>query len=241
MNQHREQSDLSLAIQSLSDEIRHESARMGDFIWKLPTFLQEQERIEIEKLDRYFPGNKALQDLRWEHEVPKLAQTFPRLVAESGLFSVCSFFEWSLCRLAKVVCEHSDGTSLGLEDDCAHLVGRGMYERAIAVLKSHKIRREMAARWPQVAAARKLRNCLIHAGGVLIQVDRPDELRQIVENHQYFSSDDNSRVNADYAAKIMDGPLGPQITLPPRFAHALMPYFVEHFEDMCRQAIKQAP
>jgi hypothetical protein len=91
-----------LAFQQFASSAYFEFTDVADYIWKSPRLIESEFKLEIEKLNAYFPvkgddkqdaQNIKYRKMRWQHERKKLTAIFPYLMATGNLFSIISLFE----------------------------------------------------------------------------------------------------------------------------------------------------
>jgi hypothetical protein len=169
----------------LAKEAMVEFSDLLDYIWKTPEFIEGQIEIERQKLDDYFPTFDnadsdpyvALRAFRCEHESHKLTVVFPSLMATGNLFAAVSLLEAYFLRLCQVL---ETQTSQQL----ANFRGSGL-SRLIGYLKYAGLNPHNVHEWQQVDAALKIRNCLMHANGLLSWSRDATTLRTIVNSALY--------------------------------------------------------
>ena len=170
----KEEPCLIAKLDALEFEIETEYSDLGDFIFKLPRFLESEEELESIKLDSYFPIGKDdltdhLRKLRYESEFKKINHSFPLNIANANLFLATSFFEGWLLRLAK---EFEESLKL----DFSSTRGTG-FQKLIRFFKNASIDLDSFNRIEQVYIAMKIRNCMIHTHGLMSYSRDDKEIR----------------------------------------------------------------
>jgi len=199
-----------------------------DFFWKSPSLIETQEKIELEKLrDYYSPEASVTRDLRWQGESRKLYHVFPFLLATGNLFTIVSLFEVHLLYLAKLVENH-------------HTAMLSQTQAEQGVRKVLKYLRQVGADpsqlvlWPQVDAALKIRNCFMHASGLLAWAREEQELRRIVQSRTYYSREQRQKnKKKSLIVAIAETPLGDRIQITNEYPWWLTIYFRDYLVELC--------
>lgn len=157
----------------------------ADYIWKAPRLIESERNDELAKLPAYFPSNPELAELRWEHESKKLENTFPYLMSRGNLFSVASLYEAYLILLAKNIEEET-----GLELHSAPGQGVSRINNYFKIIGLNYFTIKL---YHQVEAALKIRNCLVHASGILSWSKEDKVIRQILASTTFLSRDHRDR------------------------------------------------
>jgi hypothetical protein len=214
---------------------------IGDFIWKAPRFIDAERKLEIGKLDAYFPivgdadkdtfANK-LRTMRWADESHKLENVFPFMIASGNLFASVSVFETYCHRLCKEIERHS-GLSLSATK------GNGI-SRYFKFLTAVPIKLSDLSFREQVHAALLIRNCLFHASGLLEWSRNSEELRQIISHRRYWAEYTRKRVPEDDSTHVAvrEDADGPRIQITNNYVHTAAHYLKFHFIDLCKEAEK---
>jgi len=141
---------------------------VADFIWKVPNFLDTETALEKRKLKAYFPltGNpeqdelaNMLRSARWSHESHKLEHRFPELIATGNLFTVLALFEAYCLKLGKLIEQRTERSLLNVK-------GQGI-SRIFKFYSLVGIEYVSLPFFEQIDCALKIRNCLVHAEGLL--------------------------------------------------------------------------
>jgi hypothetical protein len=178
----------SEVFRDLARQAQFEFSDIADYIWKTPNFVERETDLEKEKLAAYFPlsGNPKADELmarlrmrRWAHESHKLFNLFPRLVAMSNLFVCLAAFEAHCVKLARLIEQRS-----GHRIESAR--GRGI-SRIVDFFEMSDIHHFSLPNALQMKAALSIRNCLIHAEGLLSWDKDEKSLRRIIKNGSYLS------------------------------------------------------
>jgi hypothetical protein len=153
----------SLKLQTLLGELEWKAFNdlndVSDYIWKSPGFLAYEQAAERRKMAAYFPNGGETAEIRQQVESVKLMETFPRLIAVANLFVALSVFENHVLLLLKVLQEH-DKTA-GKQE-----LRQGI-KRHLEATKMHGADPYGAQYYEQVCVAISIRNCLMHAKGLL--------------------------------------------------------------------------
>ena len=148
-----------LQPERLAASAYEEFNNLGDFIYKAPRLVKSERESELAKLERYFPNDSNLRDLRWQAESHNLDHVFPYLIATGNLFALLSLFESYLLALCVGI---QSSSTVQIKD--IHGTGVG---RLFKFLGRLGVAAEDMSLHQQIQAAIKIRNCLIHASGVL--------------------------------------------------------------------------
>ena len=228
---------------ALENEIESEYSNLGDFIYKLPNFIQAEEELEKRKLDSYFPAGRddftdKLRALRYDLEFTKIYQKFPVHVANANLFLATSFFEGWLIRLVKKFEER-------LESDFSIAKGTG-FKRIINFLKSSSIDVESYSRIEQIYVAMKIRNFVVHTHGFLDHSRNHQEIRHIVAQGRFRASDHPRPYDPDsefWCMKIVTSEWGDTLIISNHYNHLISAYFQQatlHIVRSIRHTIESA-
>jgi hypothetical protein len=146
-----------------------------DYVWKAPTLIEVLTNIEEEKLRGNNDQSRARGFRRMEQL--KLKRIFPALVSQGSLFVVCSLFEAYVLQLA---------TEAGrfVKHRLDERAGKGI-TRWLTYLRRVGVDTHLSL-WPQVDAALKIRNCLMHAQGALRLSKDATEIQRIVKSRTFL-------------------------------------------------------
>jgi hypothetical protein len=145
--------------EQLAARASEEFESLSDFIWKAPRLVETEKELDLAKLEQYFPNDPESRELRWKYESHKLDHVFPYLIAVGNLFALLSLFESYMLAL----CSELQSRTLVRLDGVS---GTGI-SRLFRFLRKVGIKPEELRLYRQIQAASKIRNCLIHASGVL--------------------------------------------------------------------------
>jgi hypothetical protein len=197
-----------------------------DYFWKTPQFLKQQESIERQKADEYFSDTPWMRDLRWSIESRKIRRVFPYLMAVGNLFTAVAIYELYALELALVL----DGRSsarLSAER------GQGL-ERSLKYIRAVGVDPASGPLYSQVTAALKIRNCLMHASGVLTRSRDHREIERIVASREYISANhDRSRERENPMVDIVTTRFGRKLEITNHYAWLATAYLRDHFMDLC--------
>jgi len=221
--------DIKLAVsayQEFSDAI--------DYIWKAPRLLDQEKEKELEKLQTYYPSNPKMAEIRWSQEFKKLNSTFPHLMATGNLFMVASLFETYLILLAKDI---EDKIDVKL----SQVKGQG-YSRIINYFKDIGLPYDSVALYHQVEASLKIRNCLVHAGGLLNWSKDELAIRQVVKSGTFLSCNHRGQQKGkdSYFGEvgIVESKLGDRIEITNEYSWLSCSYFRDYFLGLCIESRK---
>lgn len=199
-----------------------------DFIWKLPSFVEQQFRVEFKKLHAYFPKPSPERDLRWKLESQKIGSTFPFLIATGSLFAVLALFEIYLLRVAAIL----------LDCPMQVIVGEGGgVRKTLDRLPDVGINPKVVSFWPQVDAAIRIRNCLIHAHGFLDHSRRSERLRALIEQELYVTPGHRGkRIGDDMLVRIVATPFGERVQVTHMYAWIVGVYCRDYLFSLIEMA-----
>ncbi|MBD1872048.1 hypothetical protein H6F75_01005 [Nodosilinea sp. FACHB-131] len=209
-----------------------EFSDIADYIWKTPKFIKQEMELEIQKLAIYYPNSKKDQAIRWKHESRKLFKTFPYLNSTSNLFSVVSIFEVYLLRLGHELEQH---TAIKLRD----ISGQGSM-RIFKYLRALSVQPENLDLWLQVQSAIKIRNCFVHACGILSWSRDKTEIQNIYKNKLFLSREHREKHNFAFdEVTIFTTDFGERLEINNMYAWKLSFYFRDFFVELCRLSISK--
>ncbi|MFT9025340.1 hypothetical protein [Acetobacter indonesiensis] len=226
-------------IQSISNESSKMFDILSDYIWKSPRLIEVETKIEIEKLDIYFPPSEdadesaftmMLRQMRWKSEENKLKNVFPNVMAISNLYLILSYFEFCCFRLCLEI-ESRGGTRL------SEVHGYGV-NKLLQFLKISGISTEEISFRKQVIASLKIRNCLMHANGIISWTKKDNaELKRIVNTGEYWRHMDGIK-GADTMGLvvIIPGSYGEQLNIKNDYAFVVSGYTQRFFVQVCSLA-----
>jgi len=208
---------------------------VADYIWKSPRLLTHEKNFEQEKMAAYFPNGGEAADDRRHHESTKLNATFPRLIALGNLFAVLSVFENYVLLLLQILREHDKTVP-------EHALGRGISDHLKAT-KAYGAEPYNAKYYEQVCIAISIRNCLMHANGLLAVFGKAEVLKTQIVQRRYLLDNRKGRTARgqssckDYVAKdyvaIEDSGLGDQVVVTNSYSHLVCFYVREYFCALC--------
>lgn len=221
-------------IEALRVRAYIELFQVSDFIWKVPRFIEGERAIEAEKLNAYFPQDGIERNSREGMEKRKLNSTFPYMIATGNLFALGSVFESYLLLLAEEV-QNLSGQQLG------KVKGQGL-SKLFTFFKYCGLSLETAPLHEQIVAALKIRNCLMHASGMLYWSKEAAELQRIVNTMSFLSSDHRQRrkqlKDAEPLVNIVQSGLGKRVVVQNMYNHVLCGYLSQYFVSLCESADK---
>lgn len=211
-----------------------EFSDIADYIWKAPRLLDHEREVELDKLPEFYPKDPETAEERWRRESRKLDSIFPYLIATGNLFSVTSLFEAYLILLAQDL-EKSTGVSI------SSARGQGA-SRIFNYLKLIGIKFSSVELYHQMDAALQIRNCLVHASGILSWSRYENELRRIQKSGVFLSPDHRSRRNANKGeineVQIVESHLGDRIQITNKYSWLACWYFRDYFMGLCIESPK---
>jgi hypothetical protein len=244
---HRKRDKASVTANEFNEELQRlslsafdEFGDIADYIWKSPNLIESERKIELEKLNRYFPltGDpekdekaKQLRRVRWRHEGRKLRGVFPYVMANGNLFTCISVFETYCLMLCKAI-ERRSGA------DLSRCKGSGV-SKSFNFLSKTPIDLNQLAFREQVLIAILIRNCLFHANGILDWSRDESELRKVVARRSYLdtrSRSISSEVQEPDEIAIMETKLGDCLVISNSYPHIVSSYLKYHLIDMCKNA-----
>jgi hypothetical protein len=114
-------------------------------------------------------------------------------------------------------------------------IPRGIY-KVIKAFRSYGVRSESLKYYEQVIVATKIRNCLIHANGLLAASSNQAELRAAIARRIFFENENRNRKRASTAIHIVADDLGDRICITNEYSHVANFYLREYFVRLCREA-----
>lgn len=232
-----------LRVAKLRDRADRAFEHLTDYIWKTPRLIEAEEALEREKIESYFPLterdekanalNNRLRSLRAAQEIPKLRVSFPSFVASANLMLSASTFEHWCLALCKEIEAQGDAA---LTD----VPGVGVH-RLLKFLRRFDVDLDGSKFCKQAIAAIKIRNCLVHANGVVSHMgrDRAD-LYRIVASHEYvsrrrFDGSERSWPPEEGHVRIVETGLGDQLVIDNEYSWVSSCYFHFGFGDLLDQ------
>jgi hypothetical protein len=231
--------DGSAKLHALAHAACFEFEDIADYVWKSPKLIEAETKLEIEKLEAYFPltgfpdeDAKAskLRATRWFFESRKLGNVFPHVMCHGNFFTSLSVFEAYVLMICR---EINECQILSLKS----YSGRGI-SKYWKYLSDVPINLRALAFHEQIVAALALRNCLLHANGILAWLKNPEEVRQIVRERKYWADYTRNKITREESAdvRIIDGSLGEQLIISNDYAHTVLHYLRFFFVDLCKNA-----
>jgi hypothetical protein len=168
-------------LQSFLSETYFEFDCIADCIWKFNHQIDYLKTVECEKLDEYFPDNKALQTLRLKHEFFKLEDIFPRTLNYSFVVFVYIELETRLMTLCDLIHEE-----LSMPIRVKELKGSGIKNYINYLTKFLKINKKDLEILPVIYNLATIRNCIVHANGFIDSSKDSNEINNLIKNEQYL-------------------------------------------------------
>lgn len=200
---------------------------ISDYVYKSQRLIEHETKSEIAKPDDYFPNDESMRELRWKLESTKLKNVFPDLISSGNLFNVLSILETYLMILALELEKNLNKQLLSSK-------GNGI-NRIFNFLRYLGINLEEKKYYHQINAAIKIRNCLLHANGMLAWSKDVIELKRIQQSVIYLSHDhrDNEKYNK---ISIVNSVIGERIQIDNNYPFILCFYATEFIVDLCKSA-----
>ncbi len=206
----------------------------GDFIWKSPKFLSQELKSEAIKSKEYYKNKPELAKIRFSLEVATISKVFTFHIATGNLFCTTSLFESYILRFALMMEKY---TGKKLEE----MKGQGI-NRIFRYLRYSGLQINNIKLWLQIDAALKIRNCLVHAHGILAWIRNENDLRRIIKGKIYLEKGSRKidRTEADFKDDLIIVPsdLGDQIRISNNYAWTANYYYRNYFIDLCQAAKK---
>jgi hypothetical protein len=218
----------------LATRASEEFDNLSDFIWKAPRLVESERTLELAKLERYFPDDVESREVRWRAESLKLDHVFPYLVAIGNLFALLSLFESYMLALCV---ELQSRTAVELNS-----IGGTGIRRLLKFLRKVGIAPDDLYLHQQVQVAIKIRNCLIHASGVLSWSHDNDDLRELQRTGAYLSPEHQSvrtKQGGEYVY-LQPSALGDRLMVRNEYCHVLCSCLRTYFVALCDKADRVA-
>jgi hypothetical protein len=218
-------------LETLSKGAYREFNDVSDYIWKSPNLIHHETKVEVEKLKEYFPNNFEGAKIRWRFESQKLNNVFPYLIAVGNLFNVLSLFESYLLLLASEI-EKSTNVSIN------SIRGQGI-NRLFNYFRRLGIDLEQIEPYHQVQVAIKVRNCLVHASGLLAWSREEKELKRIKKSNSFLSKQHRNLRQTQGSAfdeiTIVASSLGDRLQIKNEYALVVSWYLRDFFAGLCQE------
>lgn len=218
-------------LKSLQTRALLEFENIGDYIWKAPRLIDHERKIETLKLTNY-PENSEEREYRRSVEFRKLDHTFPYLIAAGSLYSTVSIFEAYLLLLAAML-EKRTGKSI------RDVSGNGV-NRVFAYLRKVGVRPDDLPLFDQISAGIRIRNCMLHANGILDWSRDGSELRRIQKARLYLSKEHRQirmeRGRDTEEVTIGESSFGERLIVDNLYAHVFTSYLSNFFYSLCYRA-----
>lgn len=229
-------------IEEMVRSVRSQLSDMCDFIWKSPSVIETERRIEARKIDAYFPAGQSelsdtLRGLRAASSELRIESVYPYMLSTGNFFAALSALEAFLLLLAKEVeilfgSNFKDAKGMGLEKINNHLRGVG--------IDLNKAECHMA-----ITSAFSIRNCMVHCAGILELSRDSEKIKNIISGYQHL--DGVARENARKGMKglvnrvvINKGEFGERIVISNDYAHSACAYGSTYFRSVCELVIAKA-
>ena len=224
-------SKLQAALGELEWKAFNELNDVSDYIWKSPGFLKHERSAEERKMAVYFPNGGETAELLQQLESMKLDETFPRLIAVANLFVALSVFESHVLLLLKVLQEHN---MTAPKQELRHGI-----KRHLEATKVYGADPYGAQYHEQVSIAISIRNCLMHAKGLLVSSREARALKAQIVQRKYMSSEIRKKYTKrgeskdNHLVRIETSGLGEQLVITNEYSHVANSYLREYFRSLC--------
>lgn len=237
--------DKKSAIQrvvTMMSAVRSQLDDMSDFIWKSPSIIKSELKIEAAKINAYFPlgsseNSDRLRAMRLSLSRQRIEEVYPYMQATGNFFAVLSAFEAFLLLLAKEV-------SILFDNDFKMARGMGL-EKINNHLRGVGIDLNKAEYSTAVASAYSIRNCLVHCAGILSMSRDADKIRNIVSRYQHLAgvaqeNAKNGMEGVSNTVSITGGDFGDRLFISNSYAHLVCAYAAGYFWSVCNLVIDKA-
>ena len=211
-----------------------------DFIWKSPNFIDLEISRELEKINFKIPTNASKKEVldalfykqfRKEFELRKFKERFPVYLNSSNLFIAASLYELHLLR----ICQYAEKFT---DERIRDQNGQG-YSKCSNFLKKIGIRRSSLPHFREAEAAIVIRNCLMHAGGVLELSKDRDRIKQIANNDDHltdYTRSYNIKNKERFARlEIAEDDTGSKLVVPNEYAHIAAAVLRDHLISVANE------
>ena len=202
----------------------------GDFAWKVPSFIALQRRIEGKTLREEMTAE--VRQLRFRLEGRKLFEVFPYLLTNGTRFTIISLFEAYLFRLVLLL-ERQTGRSR------TEARGQGA-EQAFAFFRLCGIVPHRISLWPQIGAMLKIRNCMMHASGVLAHSRDRQEIHRLIRSEAFLDEKHRGKDPDEPLLEIRDSSMGPRLHVSYQYPWLVTAYCRDFIIEACELA-KELP
>jgi len=208
-----------------------------DYVWKAPNLIENELKIEMEKIKTYYPDNKELRQMRWSIEGPRLLGVFPYLINNSTLFIVLSILETRVFYISKLL---EPISSQSLND----FRGQGISKCFEYLKKGIGIKVDSLENWMQIDASLEIRNCLIHTNGILDYYKSADKIIKIEDGKLYLTKEDRVRrkkINHEFDEMSISNSdfYGKRLLISSKYSWIICVYARDFFDDLCDSLIEK--
>ncbi len=176
-------------VKAICYSMYNEYSLLADCVWKFNEQIDELKRIELEKLDTYYPNDDNGKALRWYFESQKLEYFFPVTLNYAFLIMVFVTIETHLMKTCDLLYE-----TRKLPLRAKELAGRGLDRYMNYLSKLASVSRDCISIWPQISNLTKLRNCVVHTAGYIDNSKDEKTIRAMVKDMSYLSKEDKERL-----------------------------------------------
>jgi hypothetical protein len=227
--------DFYLPKSELGQKFYHDFNDLVDFVWKLPEFVKQQRSSEAGKLEEYFPlsGNQEqdreallLRGMRTQLHCRRLNEVFPDSVASASFLIGVSWHERNLLLLCKKL-----SAKLTTDMQKVHGIG-GLWK----FLQMSGVPAEHSRSFEEVKVAYEIRNCLIHAGGLVEFSNSTSKLTSIVDGKTYLPDRLRAKPqtkNWNPRVDLVGSELGDTVRLNAAYAYLATNLLKENACDLC--------
>lgn len=238
---HREELDKHDLFRRLASNALDEFSNLADYIWKTPNFIESERSVEEAKLHDYFPitGDekhdemaRRLRQMRWYLESRKLFVSFPIWAASGNLFLSLALFESYCLRLVKLIEQRSELSLAEVQARGASKIFKFLEKSGIDIFKRSCYR--------ELQVSLRIRNCLIHAEGLLALDKDQVSLRRIISKGRYLTREHVERRERRGLpldeVRIIASDLGDRIVVSNDYPHVVTTYARDFFIDTAAEA-----
>ena len=181
-------------IRQFIDDIGRDYIYLNTFIDKFHYFLKEAEKVEVEnsKYSRF--GHSSIKDFGYSHY-------FPNTLNYSFIVFAFITFENHLRIMMNIIYDNRHSA----EDFQSHLKKNyrgGNFEKYLAFYEDRMdVKYSEFKYWQQIAKLAKIRNCIVHVSGYLLDSRDETDLRATVKARSYLSAEDKLKSKFLYPSK----------------------------------------
>lgn len=219
-------------FQEIAISALYEFEHLSDYLWKIPTFLNDQRKIEGQKLRTYFPASEdpesieratRLRRLRFLLEAPKLFDSFPRFMSASGFLIAFGVFE----EFAIQTCDELERSARVLPPKKWNGISTAYDQWRLAGVDPASL-----PDWRIVDHAAAFRNCLIHANGFYEKTRGAKKIATTISDLSYLPTM-NGEPTSEFLVVSKDTPRGPQLSMGSLYVHRMASILSRYLVEAC--------